>query len=130
TDPAEEKVVAAEPLNGHAEQGPDINLPDSDRLPDAFGNAEAREALMTQWLEAYRTQLGDAPFSLQRFMVAAQSRLEELLPDTSFMSVGVELGANNHEHIKDWVFKSLAAGTLTQIFDETGSSIQLKTVTL
>ena len=123
TQPEEEKTVAAEPLHVPAEQGLAIHLPDTDNLLTALGNAEAREGLIAQWLGAYCLQLGSTPFSVQHFMAAAQTRLAELHPDNDFA-----LGANDYEHIKAWVFKALAAGTLTQALDDAGNRIELKAV--
>ena len=113
--PEEEKAVATEPLQTLAEQGLAINLPDTDHLLDALENAEARVLLISQWLEAYRGQLGSTPFSVQSFMAAAETRLAELHPDTDF-----ELGANDYEHIKTWMFEALADGRLQQSRDITG----------
>ena len=76
---------------------PAIHLPDSDQLLAALENAKARQKLLTQWLHAYRNQLGRAPFSVQRFMAAAQTRLAELHPDNDF-----ELRASDYEIIKAW----------------------------
>jgi type I restriction enzyme S subunit len=121
--PEKEKTVATEPLQTLAKQGLAISLPDTDHLRDALENAEARAALILQWLEAYRGQLGSTPFSVQHFMAAAQTRLAELHPDNDFA-----LGANDYEHIKAWVFEALAAGTLSQVFDDTDNRIQLKAV--
>lgn len=121
--PEEETAVAIEPIQARVEQGIAINLPDSDQLLDALGNAEARETLIMQWLEAYRGQLGSTPFSVKHFMAAAQTRLSELHPDNDF-----ELGADEYEHIKIWVFEALAAGTLVQALDDAGNRIQLKAV--
>lgn len=109
------KTVATEPLQTLAEQDHAINLPDSSHLPDALGNTDARAALITQWLEAYCGQLGSTPFSVQSFMAAAQTRLAELHTDTDF-----ELGANDYEHIKTWMFEALADGRLQQSRDITG----------
>lgn len=111
----EEKTVAAEPLHTRAEQGLAINLPDTDKLLEALDNADAREGLISQWLEAYRGQLGGTVFSVQHFMAAAQTRLAELHPDNDF-----ELVANDYEHIKTWMFKALADGRLQQSRDITG----------
>ena len=122
-EPEEEKGVAIEPLHAHAEQDPAINLPDTDNVLAALDNSEARVALITQWLKAYRAQLGSTPFLVQRFMAAAQSRLMELHPDTDF-----EMSNNDYEHIKTWVFEALAANTLTQTFDDAGNRVQLKAV--
>lgn len=119
----EEKTVAAEPLRAPAEQGMAIHLPDTDNLLAALESAEAREGVIAQWLEAYRGQLGNTPFSVQQFMAAAQARLAELHPDNDF-----ELGGNDYEHIKARVFKALDAGTLTQAFDDAGNRIELKAV--
>jgi type I restriction enzyme S subunit len=119
----EEKTVAAESLHTRAEESLAIHLPDTDNLLAALENAEARAALIAQWLDAYRGQLGGMPFSVPLFMAAAQTRLAELYPDNDFA-----LGANDYEHIKAWVFEALAAGTLSQVFDDTDNRIQLKAV--
>jgi type I restriction enzyme, S subunit len=110
-----EITVAPEPVQAFVEQGFAIDLPDTGHLPNALENAEARKGLMAQWLEAYRGQLRGAPFSVQRFMAAAQTRLAELHPDNDF-----ELGANDYEHIKTWVFNAVADGRLQQSRDITG----------
>ena len=117
----EEKTVAAEPVHTRTEESLAIHLPDTANLLDALENAEARAALIAQWLEAYRVQLGSTPFSVQQFMAAAQIRLAELHPDNDF-----ELGAKDYEHIKTWVFEALAAGTLTQTLDEKHNRVTLK----
>ena len=103
---------------------PAIHFPDSDQLLAALENADARPRLLTQWLEAYRGQLGSAPFSVQRFIAAAQTRLSELHPDNDF-----ELGTIDYEHVKTWVFEALATGQLVQAFDDAGNRIELKAVT-
>lgn len=100
-----------------------IHLPDTDNLPAALESQEMRGHLLTEWLEAYRVQLGDASFCVERFIVAAQTRLAELHPDTDF-----ELGAADYEHTKKWVFEALAAGKLAQAFDDVGNRIHLKAV--
>jgi len=117
----EEKAVPAEPLHTPVAQNLAIHLPDTDNLLDALGSAEAREGLISQWLEAYRGQLGSTPFSVQNFMAAVQTNLAERHPDNDFA-----LGANDYEHIKTWVFEALAAGKLTQAFDDEGNRIELK----
>lgn len=117
----EEKTVVTEHLQDRAEESLAINLPDTDKSLDALENAEARVALIAEWLEAYRGQLGDTPFSVQRFMEMAQTRFTELHPETDF-----ELGANDYEHIKTWVFEALATGTLTQAIDDAGNRIELR----
>lgn len=113
--PEKEKTVDAESLQAPAEESLVIHLPDTDNLLDAMQNTEARDALITQWLEAYHGQLGNMPFSVQRFMTAAQTRLAELHPETDF-----ELGANDYEYIKTWVFETLTDGRLQQSRDITG----------
>lgn len=103
---------------------PAIDLPDTDNLLAALESAEARNNLLVQWLEVYLSQLDRTPFSVQQFMAAAQTRLAELHPDSDF-----ELGANDYEHIKTWVFNALSAGRLAQAFDDAGNRIELKAPT-
>ena len=119
----ETKNVAEEPSQISAEQGLSIHLPDTDNLLAALESTEARKTLLAQWLDAYHSQLGSAPFSMQHFMSVAQTRIAELHPDNDF-----ELGANDYEHIKAWVFEALAAGQLAQAFDDAGNRIELKAV--
>lgn len=111
----DEKVVVTAPLRARAGESLAIHLPDIDNLLEALENADARKALIVQWLEAYRGQLGNTPFSVQHFMAAVQTRLAELHPDNDF-----ELGANDYEHIKTWMFEALADGRLQQSRDITG----------
>jgi type I restriction enzyme S subunit len=92
---------------------PVIELPDTDLLLPALQDRTQLAPLLRCWLEAYRTQLGSAAFSLERFIAAAQIRLAELHPDNDF----------------EWAAsEALAAGALTQAFDDDGNRIELKAV--
>ncbi|RIX81271.1 restriction endonuclease subunit S [Acidovorax cavernicola] len=100
---------------------PVIELPETDLLLPVLQDRAQLAPLLRFWLEAYRMQLGRAVFSLERFIAAAQTRLAELHPDNDF-----ELAASDYEPIKAWVFEALAAGALTQGFDDDGNRIELK----
>lgn len=102
---------------------PVIELPETDLLLPALQDRTQLTPLLRFWLEAYRTQFGRAAFSLERFIAAAQTRLAELHPDNDF-----EWTASDYESIKTWVFEALAAGALTQAFDDDGNCIELKAV--
>lgn len=102
---------------------PVIELRETDLLLPALQDRTQLAPLLRFWLEAYRTQLGSAAFSLERFIVAVQTRLAELHPDNDF-----EWAASDYESIKTWVFEALAAGALTQAFDDDGNRIELKAV--
>jgi type I restriction enzyme S subunit len=115
-----EQAVAIAPLPAQIIEAA-IHLPDTGILPAALEVPEMRGQLLTQWLEAYRAQLGDAAFSVQRFMAAAQTRLAELHPDIDF-----ELDAADYEHIKRWVFEALRTGKLAQAIDDARNRLQLK----
>ncbi|WP_166836468.1 restriction endonuclease subunit S [Rheinheimera pleomorphica] len=97
-----------------------INLPDTDYLLDAQTNSSLRERLLYEWLESYCLQIGFAPFSVNDFIAAAQARIVELHPETDF-----ELGVDDYEIIKDWVFEALKSERLAQLFDEENNQIQL-----
>lgn len=100
---------------------PVIELPDTDLLLPALQDRTQLAPLLRFWLAAYRTQLGGAAFSLERFIAAAQTRLAELHPDNDF-----ELRASDYEIIKAWVFEVLAAGALKQAFADDGNRIELR----
>ncbi|AEO74722.1 type I restriction modification enzyme specificity subunit [Pseudomonas aeruginosa M18] len=87
----------------------EIILSASDKLPAALESAEARKALIEEWLQDYYGQLRGTPFSVQDFMAAARARLAELYPDTD-----LELGAYDYEHIKAWVFEQIRLRRLKQ----------------
>jgi type I restriction enzyme S subunit len=88
---------------------PGIELPETDLLLPALQDRTQLAPLLRFWLEAYRTQLGGAAFSLERFVAAAQVRLGELHPENDFA-----LGACDYEQIKTWVFEALSTGSLVQ----------------
>lgn len=88
---------------------PAIKLPETKLLLHALENREQLQPLLRFWLDTYRAQLGGTAFSVEHFIVAAQTRLAELHPDNDF-----ELGADAYEHIKSWVFDALTAGHLKQ----------------
>lgn len=100
---------------------PVIELPETDLLLRALQDRPQLAPLLRFWLEAYRTQLGRAAFSLERFIAAAQTRLSERHPDNDF-----EWADSDYESIKTWVFEALAAGALTQAFDDDGNRIELR----
>lgn len=100
---------------------PAFELPETNLLLPALQDRTQLAPLLRFWLEAYRMQLGNVAFSLERFIVAAQTRLGELHPDNDF-----EWAASNYEIIKAWAFEALAAGALTQTFDDDGNRIQLR----
>lgn len=128
-----DQATVPEPV---AQASPVIDLPASDKLPAALENAEARKALIAEWWEAYRQQLGDVPFSAQDFMVAASDRLTEWLQTVVedeavadeqknrlaefYPSNDVGLDVNDYEHIKKWIFEALVANRLTQSRNITG----------
>ena len=100
---------------------PVIELPETELLLPALQDRTQLAPLLRFWLEAYHTQLGGVDFSLESFIATAQTRLGELHPDNDF-----ELRASDYEVIKVWVFEALAAGALTQAFDDDGNRIELR----
>lgn len=91
---------------------PVIELPETDLLLPALQDRTQLALLLRFWLEAYRTQLGGATFSLERFIATAQTRLGELHPDHDFA-----LAASDYEAIKAWVFDEIQNGKLKQTRD-------------
>lgn len=114
----ESPMVAALPTPTTA---PTIKLPETELLLPALDNREQLKPLLHFWLEAYRVQLGNEAFSVDQFIDAAQTRLAESLADNDF-----DLGTNDYDHVKKWVFEALTAGTLMQVFDDAGNRIELK----
>lgn len=100
-----------------------IALPETDLLLPALQDRTQLAPLLRFWLEAYYAQLGSGAFSLERFITAVQTRLTELQSDNDF-----EWDSSDYEHIKTWMFEALAAGTLTQEFDDDSNRIELKAV--
>lgn len=104
---------------------PVIELPETDLLPPALQDRTQLAPLLRFWLEAYRTQLGLTAFSLERFIVAAQTRLAELHPDNDF-----ELRPSDYEHVKAWVFEALDSGSLRQERNQVYCVIETKETVL
>jgi type I restriction enzyme S subunit len=91
---------------------PVIELPETDLLLPALQDRTQLAPLLRFWLVAYRTQLGGAAFSLERFIAAAQTRLAELHQDHDF-----ELDASDYEAIRAWVFDEIRNRKLKQTRD-------------
>lgn len=104
---------------------PLIELPETELMLPALADRTQLAPLLRFWLEAYRTQLGSAAFSLERFIVAAQTRLAELHPDNDF-----ELRASDYEHVKAWVFEALDSGRLRQERNQVYCVIETKETVL
>lgn len=104
---------------------PAIHLPETDLLLPALEDRAQLPPLLRFWLEAYRTQLGRAAFSVERFITAAQTRLGELHPHNDF-----ELRASDYEHVKAWVFEALDSGRLMQERNQVYCVIETKEIVL
>lgn len=102
---------------------PIIELPEADFFTPALKPRKNLKLLLNHWLEAYYRQLGGAIFSIKHFMETAQTRLTECYPDNEF-----ELGPNDYEHIRSWVFEALSTGKLIQVFDSSNNNIHLKAI--
>jgi type I restriction enzyme, S subunit len=115
-----EDVKVVIPVVTETETKPAIGLPAPDDLK-TLASAEGRKALIGQWLDAYLAQLGNgAVFFVEEFMEAAQQRLWDLQEDEA-----IELGLAEYDHIKDWVFRALESGHLTQIYPEDGNWVRI-----
>lgn len=104
---------------------PLIELPETELMLPALADRTQLAPLLRFWLEAYRAQLGSAAFSLERFIVAAQTRLAELHPANDF-----ELRASDYEHVKAWVFEALDSGRLRQERNQVYCVIETKETVL
>ena len=113
--PEEEKAVVTEPVQARAEASLAINLPDISVLLDAVQGPMRQQDILKCWLDAYREQQDEAPFSLQKFMEAAETQAGKWYLDREY-----EIGVEDYEHIKTWVFAALADGRLQQSRDITG----------
>ncbi|HAQ72848.1 MAG TPA: type I restriction endonuclease, partial [Pseudomonas sp.] len=104
---------------------PVIELPETDLLLPALHDRAQLAPLLRFWLEAYRTQLGSAAFSLERFIAVAKTRLAELHPDNDF-----ELRGSDYEHVKAWVFEALDSGRVRQERNQVYCVIETKETVL
>ncbi len=82
--------------------------------------AEGRKSLLGEWLNAWLAHLGDAPLSAQKFIDAARQRLWELAEDDT-----PDWGVAEYDELKNWVFKALEQGRLTQGYDAANNRVQI-----
>src|SRR5690606_16150552 len=61
-----------------------IYLPETELLQAALEEPVHLEQLMRYWLDAYRRELDGDDFDIDRFAVAAQTRIADVHPDTDF----------------------------------------------
>ena len=102
---------------------PTINLSNPNCPAEELYAKDGLRKLIIKWVETYRTQLANEAFSIERFMTAVQNLLMELYPDNEF-----EIGANEYEYIKEWVFLELEAGRLEQSLNLDNNMIEIKVV--
>lgn len=88
--------------------------------PKALKSKGGRKALINMWIKAWVKQLGDASFTAQAFMAAAQQRLWELAEDDV-----PEWGVGEYDELKAWVFKALQQETLIQRYDDSKNHVQI-----
>ncbi|MEL6764388.1 MAG: hypothetical protein AAFO87_12150, partial [Cyanobacteria bacterium J06607_6] len=100
-----------------------FSLPDPSELT-TLNSAEGRHALINQWLEAWLTDLNDAPFSPRSFIEAAQQRLIELAKEEDLP----EWDAAEYNSVQAWVFEALGDRRLTQTYDDAKNRVQLHAV--
>ena len=82
--------------------------------------SEGRKSLLGEWLTAWLEHLGGAPFAAQKFMDAARQRLWELAEDEA-----PDWGVAEYDELKNWVFKALEQGRLTQGYDDANNRVQI-----
>lgn len=104
-------------------QLPTINLSNPNCPAEELYVKDGLRKLIIKWVETYRTQLANEAFSIKRFMTAVQNRLTELYPDNEF-----EIGANEYEYIKEWLFLELEANRLRQSRNSDSNTIELRAV--
>lgn len=92
-----------------------INLPDSDTPLATFICRDKRQSQLICWLDSYCQQIGNMPFSASDFLSIAQKRIVEIYPGNEF-----ELGLDDYEQIKSWMFEHLKTGRLQQTQNITG----------
>ena len=104
----QEQVIR--PVPKGEENAKTINLPDPDDA-SALGKSEVRKELIENWINAYILQLGSgAEFVLKDFFEVAQQKVLSLLDDDE----SSRLGLKEYDQIKDWVFKAIEHGKISQ----------------
>ena len=99
-------------------------------LPDitdtqAINHANGRQTIITQWLEAYLKQIGNsANFSTEQFIVAAKQKLQDLQTDQDIETPSLDIA--DYDQIKAWIFDVLASGRITQVLDDIGNCLSLR----
>lgn len=116
----DDERLATEQLKPEASVNIETKVPDIDSVVDELVSVEDRKTIITRLLMSYIGQLGGTNFSVQHFMATAQLRIAELYSDYDF-----EIGGPEYDQLKEWVFKALESGTLSQGFDDEQNQIGL-----
>jgi len=123
--PAEGPEIAEEEKTDVEEKQPMeplFELPAPEELA-LLQTTEGRKSLLGDWLNAWLTQLGDAPFAAQAFMDAARQRLWELAEDDA-----PDWGAAEYDELKTQVFEALEQGRLIQGYNDANNRVQITAV--
>ncbi len=116
---AEDMEAMPPEIDEKHEKMPSFELPAPANLV-TLSSAGSRKALLNQWMDVWLEHIGNAPFSSQHFMEAAQQRWGELVEDYAS-----EWSTAEYDQLKGWVFDALESGRLAQTYDDAGNRVSV-----
>lgn len=84
---------------------------------------ESREEILRQLFKTFLSGAKNTPISLDDFWPEAEEKFMDLLDEDA-----QPLGVPDYDRVRDWLFDMLAAGSVTQVFNEQENRMEIRAV--
>ena len=85
----------------------------------------SRKTALKNWLSAYSMHLGDEPVEADSFIALVQQKLSDLESDSDIEWYSHEIGIEEYDEMKKWIFEVLKSNRLSQNYDDETNRVRV-----
>ena len=85
----------------------------------------SRKTALKNWLSAYSMHLGDLPVEADSFIALVQQKLSDLESDSDIEWYSYEIGIEEYDEMKKWIFEELKSNRLSQNYDDETNRVRV-----
>ena len=90
-----------------------------------FKGPKSRKTALKNWLSAYSMHLGDEPVEADSFIALVQQKLSDLESDSDIEWYSHEIGIEEYDEMKKWIFEELKSNRLSQNYDDETNRVRV-----
>ena len=118
--PAEDEATAQEEV-ATLESSFELPMP----VKKKVNSPKSRKTALKNWLSAYSMHLGDAPVEADSFIALVQQKLSDLESDSDIEWYSHEIGIEEYDEMKKWIFEELKSNRLSQNYDDETNRVRV-----